>query len=130
MCDDKRQVIQTEKAPKAIGPYSQGVKAGCLFFISGQLGLIPESGEFIQGGIEAQTKQSLINLKNILESQGYELGDVVKTIVFLKDMRDFPKMNAIYAEFFKLEPPARSTVEVADLPKGGLVEIEAIAFKV
>lgn len=130
MCDDKRQVIQTEKAPKAIGPYSQGVKAGCLFFISGQLGLIPESGEFIQGGIEAQTKQSLINLKNILESQGYELGDVVKTTVFLKDMRDFPKMNAIYAEFFKLEPPARSTVEVADLPKGGLVEIEAIAFKV
>ncbi len=130
MCDDKRQVIQTEKAPKAIGPYSQGVKAGCLFFISGQLGLIPESGEFIQGGVEAQTKQSLINLKNILESQGYELGDVVKTTVFLKDMRDFPKMNAIYAEFFKLEPPARSTVEVADLPKGGLVEIEAIAFKV
>jgi len=130
MCDDKRQVIQTEKAPKAIGPYSQGVKAGCLFFISGQLGLIPESGEFIQGGVEEQTKQSLINLKNILESQGYELGDVVKTTVFLKDMRDFPKMNAIYAEFFKLEPPARSTVEVADLPKGGLVEIEAIAFKV
>ena len=130
MCDDKRQVIQTEKAPKAIGPYSQGVKAGCLFFISGQLGLIPESGEFIQGGVEEQTKQSLINLKNILESQGYELEDVVKTTVFLKDMRDFPKMNAIYAEFFKLEPPARSTVEVADLPKGGLVEIEAIAFKV
>ena len=130
MCDDKRQVILTEKAPKAIGPYSQGVKAGCLFFISGQLGLIPESGEFIQGGVEEQTKQSLINLKNILESQGYELEDVVKTTVFLKDMRDFPKMNAIYAEFFKLEPPARSTVEVADLPKGGLVEIEAIAFKV
>lgn len=127
MSEESKHVISTHTAPQAIGPYSQAIKGGSIIFLSGQLGLIPSTGEFIQGGIEEQTRQSITNLKSVLESQGYSLANVVKTTVFLKEMGDFPKMNAVYGEFFDNEPPARSTVEVAALPKDGLVEIEAIA---
>ncbi|MBM3137810.1 MAG: RidA family protein [Chloroflexi bacterium] len=126
MHTESKKVISTEKAPKAIGPYSQGIEVGCFMFLSGQLGLVPETGELVEGGVEEQTRQSLTNLKSIIESKGHSMNNVVKTTVFLKDMADFPKMNAVYAEFFANEPPARSTVAVAALPKDGLVEIEAI----
>ncbi len=126
MHTEERKVVSTGQAPKAIGPYSQAIEAGCFMFLSGQLGLLPDTGEFAEGGIEAQTRQSLTNLRNIIESKGKNLGDVVKTTVFLKNMSDFPRMNSVYAEFFEKEPPARSTVEVAALPKDGLVEIEAV----
>jgi 2-iminobutanoate/2-iminopropanoate deaminase len=119
-------VLNTEKAPKALGPYSQGIKAGCLIFLSGQLGLDPKTNDFAAGGIVEQTRQSLTNLKHVIESAGSSMVNVVKTTVFLKDMNDFQAMNAVYEEFFKSEPPARSTVQVAALPKNGLVEIEAI----
>ena len=120
------QVLHTELAPKALGPYSQGVKAGCFIFLSGQLGLDPETNEFAEGGIAEQTRQALSNLKHVIESGGSSLENVVKTTVFLNDMNDFQAMNAVYGEFFKSNPPARSTVQVAALPKNGLVEIEAI----
>lgn len=126
MHNEEKKVISTEKAPKAIGPYSQGIEVGCFMFLSGQLGLVPATGEFVSGGIEEQTRQSLTNLKSILESKGQSMKNVVKTTVFLKNMAEFPKMNAVYAEFFENDPPARSTVAVAALPKDGLVEIEAI----
>lgn len=121
-----KQVLNTEKAPKALGPYSQGIKAGCLIFLSGQLGLDPVTNDFAVGGVAEQTRQALTNLKNILETSDSKMENVVKTTVFLKDMNDFQAMNAVYGEFFKSEPPARSTIQVAALPKGGLVEIEAI----
>jgi len=121
-----KQVLNTENAPKALGPYSQGIKAGCLIFLSGQLGLDPKTNDFAEGGVAEQTRQALTNLKHVIESGGSSLENVVKTTVFLKDMNDFQAMNAIYGEFFKTDPPARSTVQVAALPKNGLVEIEAI----
>ena len=121
-----KQVLNTDNAPKALGPYSQGIKAGCLIFLSGQLGLDPTTNDFAAGGVADQTRQALTNLKNVIESGGSSMENVVKTTVFLKDMNDFQAMNAVYAEFFKSEPPARSTVQVAALPKNGLVEIEAI----
>jgi 2-iminobutanoate/2-iminopropanoate deaminase len=121
-----KQVLNTEKAPKALGPYSQGIKAGCLIFLSGQLGLDPKTNDFAAGGIVEQTRQSLTNLKHVIESAGSSMENVVKTTVFLKDMNDFQAMNSVYGEFFKSEPPARSTVQVAALPKNGMVEIEAI----
>jgi 2-iminobutanoate/2-iminopropanoate deaminase len=121
-----KQVLNTENAPKALGPYSQGIKAGCLIFLSGQLGLDPKTNDFAEGGVVEQTRQALNNLKHVIESDGSKMENVVKTTVFLKDMNDFQSMNMIYGEFFKSEPPARSTVQVAALPKGGLVEIEAI----
>jgi 2-iminobutanoate/2-iminopropanoate deaminase len=124
---DKR-VITSEKAPKAIGPYSVAIRTGELVFSSGQLGLDPQSGNLVPGGIEAETNQALINLSHILADSGSGLDAVIKTTVFLKDMADFPKMNSIYAEFFPENPPARSTVQVAALPKGGSVEIEAVAI--
>jgi 2-iminobutanoate/2-iminopropanoate deaminase len=110
-----------------VGPYSAGIKKGSFVFLSGQLGLDPQSGDFVPGGVEEQTRQSLKNLESILKDNGLSMADVVKTSVFLSDMGNFTKMNAVYAEFFKQDPPARSTVEVAALPKNGLVEIEAIA---
>lgn len=122
-----KRIIFSNNAPKAIGPYSQGVESDGFLFLSGQLGLLPETGEFAEGGIEEQTRQALTNLKGILESMHRDLNHVVKTTVFLKDMNDFPKMNAVYATFFNNDPPARSTIEVSALPKGGLVEIDAIA---
>lgn len=124
-----RNVVITENAPKAIGPYSVAIQTDCFIFCSGQLGLDPASGELVSAEVEAQTRQALTNLKNVLEASGSSIENVVKTTVFLKDMADFPKMNAVYGEFFSANPPARSTIAVAGLPKGGLVEIEAIALK-
>ncbi len=121
-----KQILNTQNAPKALGPYSQGIKAGCLIFLSGQLGLDPGTNDFATGGVAEQTRQALTNLKNVIESGGSLMENVVKTTVFLKDMNDFQAMNAVYGEFFKSDPPARSTVQVAALPKNGLVEIEAI----
>jgi 2-iminobutanoate/2-iminopropanoate deaminase len=123
-----KTVIASEKAPKAIGPYSVAIRAGSLVFASGQLGLDPRSGNLVAGGIEAETRQALTNIRNVLEDSGSGMPAVVKTTVFLKDMADFPKMNAVYAEFFPETPPARSTVQVAALPKNGNVEIEATAI--
>ncbi len=128
MSDPFMEIIHTDKAPKAIGPYSVGIKTGGLLFTAGQAGIIPETGNIIEGGIENETRQTLTNIQHILEAAGTTLGKVVKTTVFLRDMNDFSRMNAIYAEFFKENPPARSTVQVAALPKGAAVEIEAIAL--
>lgn len=124
-----RNVVTSENAPKAIGPYSVAIQTENLVFCSGQLGLDPATGELIAADVAAQTRQALTNLKNVLEAAGSGLENVVKTTVFLKDMADFPKMNAVYGEFFPANPPARSTIAVAGLPKGGLVEIEAIALR-
>jgi 2-iminobutanoate/2-iminopropanoate deaminase len=123
-----KDIIKTDRAPKAIGPYSAGVKTEQFIFTAGQLGIIPESGNIIDGGIENETRQSLLNIQHILEEAGSSLIFVVKTTVFLRDMAEFTRMNTIYAEFFKENPPARSTVQVAALPKGAAVEIEAIAL--
>jgi 2-iminobutanoate/2-iminopropanoate deaminase len=127
MSFEKKDVIVADKAPKAIGPYSVAIRSGGLIFVSGTLGMDAETGELVSGGIEAQTRKVLENLSNVLQAAGSSLERVVKTTVFLQDMGEFPKMNAIYAEFFNADPPARSTVEVAALPKAAAVEIEAIA---
>lgn len=124
----EKKILTSNDAPAVVGPYSLGVKGGSFVFLSGQLGLDPSTGAFVKGGIQEQTRQSLTNLENILQSNGLSLKDVVKTTVFLASMQDFPRMNAVYGEFFDTNPPARSTIEVAALPKSGLVEIEAIAF--
>ena len=121
-----KEIITCDKVPPAIGPYSVGVKISHLAFISGQLGFDPETAVLVEGGVEAETHQALKNLRAILESAGSSLDNVVKTTVFLMDMGDFAKVNAIYAEYFTQNPPARSAVQVSALPKGGLVEIEAI----
>ena len=123
-----KKIIQTDKAPKAIGPYSQAVRMDAFVYTAGQIGLDPATMELVPGGVEEQTRQVLTNLSHVLEAAGTDLSHVVKTLVFLRDMNDFPKMNAVYAEFFGENPPARSTVAVAGLPKGGLVEIEAVAL--
>jgi len=123
----KKEVLSSSNAPKAVGPYSLGIRSGGFLFLSGQLGLDPDSGGFVEGGVEAQTKQALLNIKGVLQDAGSNLSDVVKTSVFLSDIADFPKMNAVYAEFFENDPPARSTMQVGALPKLGLVEIEVIA---
>jgi 2-iminobutanoate/2-iminopropanoate deaminase len=123
-----KKIIFTDKAPKAIGPYSQAIRTESLVFTAGQVGLNPETGELVEGGIEAQTRQALTNLQHVLEAADSGLNFVVKTTVFLKDMNDFAKMNGIYAEFFAENPPARSTIAVAALPKGALVEIESVAM--
>lgn len=122
-----KEVLATPKAPKALGPYSAGVKVGQFVYTAGQLGLDPVSNNLVEG-IEAQTRQALNNLSAILEAAGGSLANVVKTTVFLQDLNDFAAMNAVYATFFTENPPARSTVQVAALPKAGLVEIEAIAI--
>jgi 2-iminobutanoate/2-iminopropanoate deaminase len=122
----EKQAVVTEKA-QAIGPYSVGMKAGQFIFCSGQLGLDQATGNLVEGGVEAETRQALINLSNILEAAGSSLSRVVKTTVFLRDMADFQRMNAVYGEFFKIDPPARSTIQVG-LPRNGAVEIEAIAL--
>lgn len=121
-----KQAISTEKAPSAIGPYSQGIKAGNLVITSGQLPLDPATGVFPEG-IEAQTRQSLTNCKAVLEAAGATMADVIKTTVFLSDMNDFAAMNGVYATFFEGACPARSAVQVARLPKDAMVEIECIA---
>ncbi len=124
----EKQVIDTKKAPAAIGPYSQAWLCGNMLFTSGQLGINPETGELPET-IEEQTECSLKNVAAILEEAGFLKTDVVKTVVFLKNMADFPVVNGIYAAFFGSHKPARSCVEVAQLPKGGLVEIEAVAVR-
>ncbi|MDD5371266.1 MAG: RidA family protein [Anaerolineaceae bacterium] len=124
-----RTVIRSEKAPKALGPYSVAIQLGNLVFASGQAGIDPATNNLVEGGVEVETRQVLTNLKNVLEAAGTGLEKVVKTTVFLRDMGDFARMNAVYAEFFLANFPARSTVGVAALPKGAAVEIECIAFK-
>lgn len=122
----KREIISTDKAPQAIGPYSQGIKMGDMIFTSGQIPLNPSTGELITE-IKAATKQSLENVKAILEAAGSNLDKVIKVSVFLNDMNDFVRVNEVYAEYFKDNKPARSCVEVARLPKDSVIEIEAIA---
>jgi 2-iminobutanoate/2-iminopropanoate deaminase len=126
-CRDKT-IIKTDLAPAAIGPYSVGVAGGPFVFTAGQLGIDPKTGNLVEGGIEAETRQALKNLTTILEAANSCLDNVVKTTVFLKDINDFAKMNAVYGEFFTENPPARSAVQVAALPKNGAVEIEAISL--
>lgn len=125
-----KKIVHTEKAPEAIGPYSQAVRTEKMVYTAGQIGLDPVTMEIVSGGVEAETRQVLNNLKQVLEAANSGLSYVVKTTVFLRDMADFPKMNAIYAEFFPEKPPARSTVAVKTLPKNVAVEIEAIALTV
>ncbi|RCK76279.1 MAG: Endoribonuclease L-PSP [Anaerolineae bacterium] len=125
----EKNIVQTEKAPTPIGPYSMGVAIGNLIFTAGQLGIDPKSGEIVAGGIQAETRQALTNIKNILEAAGSRLENVVKTTVYLRDMADFGQMNAVYGEFFPQNYPARTTVQAAALPKNAAVEIEAIAFR-
>lgn len=123
-----KRIIHTDKAPKAIGPYSQAIHIGELIYTAGQVALDPATMELVSGGIEEQTRQVLVNLTNVLEAAGSSMSKVVKTTVFLKDMNDFAKMNAIYAEAFGENPPARTTVAAAGLPKNALVEIECVAL--
>ncbi len=123
-----KQTIETEKAPRAIGPYSQAVVAGGFVFASGQIPLDPQTGEFVAGGVAEQTEQVLINLIAVLEAAGSSLDQVVKTTVFLADMKDFAAMNEVYGRYFSAEPPARATVEAARLPRDARVEIEAVAI--
>ena len=122
-----KQVISTKQAPAAIGPYSQAIKVGNLVYTSGQIPIDPSTGAFVEGGIKEQTRQSLTNVKAILEEAGLSMSNVVKTTVFMADMGDFADMNAVYAEFFSEPYPARSAVAVKTLPKGALVEIEVVA---
>lgn len=124
-----RDVLIASGAPEPIGPYSVGIRWGGLIFTSGSIGTDPESGDLVSGGVEAETRQALQNLSQVLQSGGSSLSRVVKTTVFLADLDDYASMNAVYAEFFHQEPPARSAVEVARLPKGAAVEIEAIAVQ-
>jgi 2-iminobutanoate/2-iminopropanoate deaminase len=123
-----REIISTDKAPAAIGPYSQAVKIGSFLFCSGQIPINPKTKEIAQGGIEEQTKMALENLKAVIEAGGSTLSNVVKTTVFMKNMNDFAKMNEVYSHYFKENPPARAAIEVARLPKDVLVEIEAIVY--
>jgi len=123
-----KKIIATDKAPAAVGPYSQGVRVGNLIFTAGQAGLDPATGRLVEGGVEAQTRQTLKNLSAILQAAESCLSQVVKTTVFLQDIADFQAMNQVYAEFFDGHPPARSTVQVAALPLGALLEIEAVAI--
>ncbi len=125
----KLDLIQTEKAPAAVGPYSQGVRVDELVFTSGQLPFVPETGELISDDIKKATRQALQNLKAVLEAGGATLETVLKVTVFVKDMENFSLINEVYAEYFKNHKPARSLVEVARLPKDGVIEIEAIAIK-
>ena len=124
-----KTIVNTKKAPSAIGPYSQGVNIGDLVFFSGQIPLNPETGEMVENDIKVQTKQSLENVKALLADQGLDFSNVVKTTVFLDNMDDFAAMNEVYAEYFVAPYPARSAVAVDKFPKGALVEVEVIAYK-
>ncbi|MDF2531431.1 MAG: putative endoribonuclease [Clostridia bacterium] len=123
-----KEIIATTKAPAAIGPYSQAVKLGNMIYTSGMIPLVPETMQIVEGGVQQQTRQVLENLKELLGTTGSSLDKAIKTTVFIKDMNDFPKINEVYAEYFTSNQPARSTVEVARLPKDVLVEIEVIAY--
>lgn len=122
-----KKIIATKQAPAAVGPYSQGVRAGKLLFTAGQIPLDPESGELVGGDIATQTHQVMKNIQAILASAGASLEDVVKTTIFLQDMDDFTQMNGVYGSYFKGDPPARSTVQVSRLPLGAAIEIEVVA---
>ncbi len=122
-----KKVISTTEAPKAIGPYSQAIEAGGFLFVSGQIPLIPTTGELVEGSVEVQTARVLENLKAILSASGSALENVVKTTVYITNMDDFAKVNGIYGQYFQENPPARVCVEVSKLPKGALVEIDVIA---
>ncbi len=122
-----KKVIETDKAPDAIGPYSQGILAGKFLFISGQIAIVPETGELIKGDIERETELILKNIKAIVEEAGGGIEDIVKTTIYITDMDNFSTINEIYGKFFSIEPPARATMEVSNLPKGADIEIEAIA---
>jgi 2-iminobutanoate/2-iminopropanoate deaminase len=126
--DMTKKVIQTEKAPKAIGPYSQAIQAGNFLFLSGQIPIDPKTGELVKGDIRKQTQQVLENIKGILESQGLGMENVVKVTIFLKDIANFNQVNEVYVTYFPSSPPARSTVEVAKLPRDADIEIEALAI--
>ena len=122
-----KKAIATAAAPSAIGPYSQAIQVGNLLYTSGQIPIDPATGQIVEGGIEEQTRRSLLNVQAILKEAGVTMGNVVKTTVFMADMNDFPAMNAVYAEFFTQPFPARSAVAVKSLPKGALIEIEVVA---
>jgi 2-iminobutanoate/2-iminopropanoate deaminase len=124
----RKKVIQTDKAPKAIGPYSQAIQAGNMIFLSGQIPIDPKTGELTGGDIRQQTQQVLENIKGLLESQGLGMEDVIKVTIFLKDIGSFNQVNEVYATYFSSSPPARSTIEVAKLPRNAEIEIEAIAL--
>lgn len=123
-----KQVIATDNAPAAVGAYSQGIIANGFVFTAGQIPLVPGTKQFVEGGIKEQTRQSLTNIKGVLEAAGTSMGNVVKTTVFLADIADFAEFNSVYSEFFPDNPPARSTVQAGGLPAGALVEIEAVAL--
>ena len=122
-----REIVLTDRGPKPIGPYSQGIKVNGLLFVSGQVSIDPKTNEFVAGDIAQQTERTLENVKGIVEAAGSKLSHVIKTTVFLKNMSDFAAMNEVYARYFSAAPPARSTVEVARLPKDALIEMEIIA---
>lgn len=124
-----REIVSTDEAPQAIGPYSQAVAAGDLIFVSGQIPLVPATGEMVAGGIEEQTEQVLKNLRAILTAAGSSLDKAVKTTVYIVNIGDFAKVNAVYAKFFTEKCPARVCVEVSNLPKGALIEIDVIAVR-
>ena len=128
-CREHPQVIVTDNAPKAIGPYSQAVRAGDTLYVSGQIAIDPATGEIVKGGIEAQARQALDNLKAVLEAAGYSLENDVSCQVFLSDMDDFTVMNKVYSGYFPRQPPARTTVEVSELPKDARIEVAAIAVR-
>ena len=125
----KKEIIKTQKAPSAIGPYSQAIKTGDLLFLSGQISINPETNEFIDGDIEIQTEQVLKNIKAILEAGGSSLEDVVKATIYLQDIKDFASVNKIYSKYFENSLPARACIEVSNLPKNAKLEIDAIAIK-
>jgi 2-iminobutanoate/2-iminopropanoate deaminase len=122
-----KKIVKTDKAPAAIGPYSQAVDTGELVFVAGQVPIVPAQGKIVEATVAGQTRQVLENIKEILSAAGLGLDSVVKTTVFLRSMGDFREMNEVYAEYFRKDPPARATIEVAGLPLGALVEIEAVA---
>jgi len=124
-----RQVIFTKNAPAAIGPYSQAILVNNTLYLSGQLGIDPATGDFVEGGIEAQARQALENQKAVLKAAGFSLADVVQCQVFVKDMNDYAKFNAVYAEYFKKDFPARAVLEVSRIPKDGLLEIMMVAVR-
>lgn len=123
-----KEIIKTSKAPEAIGPYSQAIKIGDFLFASGQIPINPETGDLVEGGIEAQTKQVMENVKQVLLAGGSDLENVIKTTIFILDMGDFAAVNKVYGEYFTAKLPARSCVAVAKLPKEALVEIEVVAY--
>ena len=124
-----KKVISTPNAPAAIGPYSQAIRVGSMLYLSGQLGLDPKTGKFVPGGFEAQARQALKNQQAVLEAAGFSLSDVVQCQVFVKDLNNYPKFNAIYKEFFKKDYPARAVLEVSRIPADGLIEIMMVAVK-